>query len=128
MDMCLYFLSFLSVVHWPLKRKDVIPFLWNSYFILFIFIFFILFYFIIFFSYNLIYFIYFYLFIFFIFLYLLSVFLFCLLCWLFVTGFLIGLQYTLISKNVVAVQSNKRQAKTEMNAGLIKVMFSNQTR
>ena len=32
------------------------------------------------------------------------------------------------SKNVVAVQSNKRQAKTEMNAGLIKVMFSNQTR
>ena len=36
--------------------------------------------------------------------------------------------YTLISKNVVAVQSNKHQAKTEMNAGFMKVMFSNQTR
>ena len=29
----------------------------------------------------------------------------------------------LISKNVVAVQSNKRQAKTEMNAGFIPVMY-----
>ena len=42
-----YILLSLSVVHWPLKRKDVIPFLWN-YFILFHFIlsYFILFYFI----------------------------------------------------------------------------------
>ena len=34
---------------------------------------------------------------------------------------------TLISKNVVAVQSNKRQAKTEMNAGFMAVMFTDQT-
>ena len=23
-------LSFLSVVHWPLKRQDIVPFLWNN--------------------------------------------------------------------------------------------------
>ena len=35
MDMYLYFLPFLSVVPWPLKRFDLLPFLWNNYLILF---------------------------------------------------------------------------------------------